>query len=373
MHRFIVVAAVLLWVAGAGADTLTVNGTISDPDQNPIEGASVTLSIAVPGAGIDSVTGTTDTAGAFELTIDNATGERFATLAASATDYNDGQANVNVRNADDGTPDTVTRDMQLQPIIYDTTTVTATVDDGAAAIADARVILSYLNEVDTVLTDASGQIAFEIIGTQPVGNVGWVVEADGYASETGNAQVAAGVADLGTISLTAFTTADTLTYTVSGSVTDAQGGGLRGETVIVTYESGTTVLAIDTVQSAGGKGNYNSQVLLPYQAGDLTVTVEVAAAGFAPFSESVTVPMSTVDIVVDAALDPEVGIAFGTAAARTQVRPDRAAVYTLGGRCVAELTGGIDANLLERFRQPLVVRWFAGQTAVGSQVFVPAR
>jgi hypothetical protein len=184
MLKVLCAAGLLVWVSAASADTLSVNGTVTDPDQNPVVGATVTLYVAVPGSGLDSVSGTTDDAGEFDLVFDNAAGQRAATLRASATGYTAGQANVNIANPNDGTPDTVTQDMELQVIQ---------------------------------------------------------------------------------------------------------------------------------------------------------------------------------------------GVLFGSAGVRSQLRPDRAAVYTLGGRCVAEVTGGLNLGTLGRFHQPLVVRWFAGQKVVGSRVFVPAR
>jgi len=339
LHDFVLVAG-----QQPTGDSLIVNGTVTNADTDPIVGATVTVSI-ITMTGTQTATGTTGADGRYTVAMVNTNMGRNVTIAVTADGYVGEQAQAQVGNASDGTTDVITRDFQLDAIVYDTLVVTGRVIDSVAntGLVGASVVISSGGMGGTVLgtvtTGANGNFSAILQVQQVPANILWEALMDGYVTKSGQTAVANDTAAIGTVALATYATTDSVTYTVSGRISDSSTTlGIRNAEVVVLVVFGTDTVLLDTVVT-NMRGEYTAESgLVPYRAGDNTVTVSVSAAAYAPVTRTITVATSTTEIVVDFALQPPSAVV--RSAAVTRVASARAAAYySLSGRRIGAAAG----------------------------------
>jgi hypothetical protein len=297
----------------------------------------------------------------------------------SAPAYRDSREYIRIDSPSDGTTDIVEEDFILTALTYDTVTVIGTVIDaeGGEVIADATISVTaggggWGGGVETSATGTSGAdgtFSISLVTERVPDRVSWSVAADGYQAEEGRVEVSdQGVADVETIELTLFTTSDIVSYTVSGMVTDEQGDGIGGATVVVTLSRDGADFFVDTVTTVSYgfvQGRYQVSTEAPYVEGEITVTVQVSAEDFVATHESETVAASTADITIDIELsETETGVVRRPLAGRRMAVP--AKMYRLDGRFVGIIDKNMPVGARLRTGQVLIITKGASRTVRGS-------
>ncbi len=366
-------------------DSLYVSGTVTDADQDPLEGATVTVTLLTM-TGTLSAQAATGAQGTYEVAMRNESGVNTAIVEASADGYVSSQVQVHIGNPDDGEPDTVTRDFALEAIVYDTLTVVGRVLDSATqeSLEGALVVVSYWTGgfggeeiADSIQTGADGRFSLDMeVATRPA-EINWSASIAGYGTESGRRAVDNDTMDLGDIELTAFAVSDSLAYVVRGQVTDEAGNAMRNVDVAVLLVLGDTdTLIVDTVTTSN-RGRYRAvSPTVAYAAGDVTATVGVEVDGYAPVQRVVTVASSTEEILIDVQLEPSAVVAPSMVRG-LDARDGDVVVYGIDGRLLARFERGLDAagmaGLISRVgRQPLIVRTVKG-SSLQTRMLVPAR
>jgi len=276
-------------------------------------------------------------------------------------------------------------------VAFDTVTVSGVVQKASdsTALAGADVIITYsisqggfqfITMADTGVTGANGAVAFDILFSQDatIRQIRWRVEAQGYQTESGTAQLTGDAIDLDTVRLTAYAADDSVDYVVSGRISGQGALPVTNATVIVTMTQGGSVIFTDTA-TANWQG-YRVETTQPYDAADITVQVAVAADGYEPSTQSLTVASSTSTITVNVTLYTE-----GTGAAPAVQRLPAAAqavtlrIFGLDGRQIGSFTGrNADADTYvrqaaQRFAGPMVVRMISGDAVIDRKITATAR
>jgi hypothetical protein len=196
----------------------------------------------------------------------------------------------------------------------------------------------------------------------------WSVTADGYQADEGRAEVSdQGVADVEMVELALFTSSDNVSYTVSGTVTDEQGDGIGGATVVVTLSRDGADFFVDTVTTVSYgfvRGRYQARTESPYVEGEITVTVQVSAEDFVATQESETVAASTADIIIDVQLsETETGVVRRPLAGRRMAVPTK--IYRLDGRLVGIIDKNTPGGARSGTGQVLIITKGASRTVRG--------
>lgn len=371
-------------------DSLYVSGSVTDGSDNPIQNATVTVTLGFTGS---QVSETTDDNGDYMIATVNSSGIRDIVITATAEGYDQSFVNARVTNPSDGTPDVITEDFTLAGILYDTVNVTGVVLDDAddTPISGALVIVTYGGSgfggntlSDTGVTDESGEVDLEMLVTADLGRINWTVEAAGYQSKTGTVSVLTqNSASLDTVRLTAYTSEDSVTYTISGIITDESGNGISGAEVTVTMEYDGEIVFEDVVTSSGSgigfmRGLYSTETRQPYLDGEITVTASVSAADYETSTGSVTVSTSTSQIVIDitlmaegTAILPEISVNNGT----TEIM-GKVSIYTMNGRLIRTVEGnGFNEAVLRGVSrsmsfQPMIIKWSEEGRTVCKKILV---
>lgn len=373
-----------------GGDSLYVNGTVTDhSDGSPLQGVAISVTLGIGGA---QVTAVTDENGDYSIATLNEEEATNLFITASLDGYAERTRSAQVNNPSDGTPDEITRDFTLSEIVYDTVTITATVKniDDSTAISGASVLVSYsvwlggrgglVSRSDTGYADDQGIVDFDLIvsaGNHTVQSVNWEIAKEAYQTESGLQGVVQDSVNLGTVYLTKLNEGDSLTYTISGSVVDENGEGVRGQEVIVEISQDGTTLFVDTVTTTRILGLYTATTTLPYTSNDLTVTVTVEREGYNTATESANVTPNTQSIGLDIALvlvgtrvsQPTQGLFLGNDEIRVEM-------YTLNGRLMGVVSpreiGAIAAEKLGMAKGPIVLRYvrhgISGQSILQTKV-----
>jgi hypothetical protein len=369
--------AALLLVVTAAADTLNVDGEVEDSGQNPIEGATVTVTVLSLGESITSQT-TTDAQGGYSVAIDNPDGFRVVAVAVSAPGYGDEQAQRIIANPADGTPDALTVNFALDLIVYDTLVVTGLVVDESSgdSLSGARLIISYRRGfsgptfTDTAQSGADGRVALSSLTEAMPTQINWTVGLAGYQAEGRFQSVRNDTVNIGTVRLVAYAPGDSVTYTVSGRVTDEIGGSVADADVIVTIVQGADTLVFDTVGTMGFGANYTAtSEQVPYSTTDVTVTVAVEGIqGYDRYEHQLTVASSTTDVGMDVQLIPASSVR-PSPYARTVRQAETVTLYGLNGRVLARTDGSRLKAVLRGGigNQPLILRHSSGD-AVWSEL-----
>ncbi|MDF9745116.1 carboxypeptidase regulatory-like domain-containing protein [Natrinema salsiterrestre] len=233
----------------------SVEGTVTDADDEPIAGASVTVG--------DQET-TTDENGTYSLELEP--GEY--TLAVSAEGYVDASETVTVEAGA-----TATADVTLEPVPTDGTLEGTVTDTDGEPIAGATVTVGD----QQTTTDDNGTYSLEL----EAGEYTLAVSAEGYedASEDVTVEVES--------TTTADVTLEERTGSVEGTVTDADDEPIADATVTAGDETVTT--------------DENGTYTLELEPGEYTL--DVSADGYETVSEDVTVDAdatTTADVTLEA-------------------------------------------------------------------------
>lgn len=365
-------------------DSLYVSGLVEDDASDPVEGATVTVTI-LSMSGTQTAEAATASDGTYEIAMVNESGSRDILVEADADGYMSDQSNATIADPADGTPDEITRNFVLNPIVLDTTYVVGEIldYDGDAQLEGAQVVVSYIaggvdgeTVSDTATTLVDGSFSLEVVSEFALQSIAFSVELAGYASESGNQGVVNDTADIGTIRLVAYTTSDTVDYQVTGVVSDENGDEMQGVELVVTISAGSELIAEDTVMT-NRWGRYTVNGRAEYQDGDITVTVTGTVDNYEAIDENVTVASSTSDIVVDITLVPETSV-IGIAARRVATgAAGRVSVYSISGRLLDVIENGrLDEATLSSVSktfgvQPLIMRLQDG-SSMRTGMVVPA-
>jgi hypothetical protein len=366
------------------ADSLYVTGVVTRTGGAAVAGAVVTINLISATVTV-SAADTTNDSGRYSIAMVNTGASRNAAIIVAAAGYDTANANVVINNPADGTADRITRNFTLTAIVWDTLTVTGTVRDSANnnALQGALGVVSFVTGGgiggttvrDTGVTLANGTFTLDIVvrqGQVPA-NVNWTAEKTGYASKSGRATVTNGAANIGTVLLVAYAATDSLTYAITGRVTNELGFGQTGVQLFVVMTNNGVVVFRDTV-TTNAQGRYTSTTRQPYRTADNVVALAGQVTGYAPVSEQSTTPSSTNAITIDAQLVALTAVAPSAApAARATVKYVMA--YSLSGRLLGTWSAS-RFNLTElrglQGAQAFVVRYLSDR-AVVNEVTIPAR
>jgi hypothetical protein len=138
---------------------------------------------------------------------------------------------------------------------------------------------------------------------------------------------------LDTVFIFRYTTLDSVTYTVTGSVTDTNNEGVRGAVISITLsqDAATLFSAVDSASQWGGY--YGVTKKEPYRLSPVTVHIQVQKPGFSPAEMSQTLASSSTDFVLNMVLKKSIASVLPAArrpAAKAIVPGAR--VYSLDGR-----------------------------------------
>ncbi|MBD3243552.1 MAG: hypothetical protein GF331_23385 [Chitinivibrionales bacterium] len=300
--------AVLVFSGIATADSLNVNGTISDDQDSPVEGAVVTVTFGMGGGGTQ-VVDTTGADGVYDINTvfgGGGGGMGMVQISAAADGYITGTDFAVVQDANDGVADTVTQDFSLvsgQQPAGDSLYVSGTVRDvDQNALEGATVTVTILTMTGTLsaqaTTDAQG--AYEVAVLNEAASRNAIVEAsaDGFLSQ--QVQVQIGNPDDGNPDMITRDFAleaivyDTL-IVVGRALDSATLDPLEGALAVVSYWSGGFggEEIADSVLS-GADGRFSLQMVVATVPAELNWSVELA--GYATESGRSPLEGDTVDL-----------------------------------------------------------------------------
>lgn len=254
---------------GGGTDTGTVYGTVTDNNNQPVQGATCTLNTLVTGAKATSAT--TDVNGDFTI-VDVPVGTY--TMTVSMTGY--GSVTTNSFTLSSGTQVIVpSNETQITPTTA-TGTVTGTVTNatGGAAISGATVALQGTSY--TATTDANGLYTISSVTPASYTVTGALT---GYNSYTSASQVTVTGGATTTHSFTMSVQYETGKGHITGTVTDDASAAVSGATVQIVEKGKATIS--DTTDANG------SYMLANVNAGSQTMTT--SKTGYGTQNTSVTV------------------------------------------------------------------------------------
>ena len=321
------------------ADTLSVSGVVTwEGSFVVIRNALVVVTMG-SAAGIDKIDSVrTDALGGYSIVTTSVS--PTVQISVTAAGFQPAENSIAVAEPDNGVTDRVTENFALRPASAgDTARITGVVADagtrlplsGASIIARGYAGVGGAAVNDTVQSGATG----EFFMLQPDKNRYYpslLVEKDGYRSLLWPLPTGYTTIRLDTLFLVKLTASDSITYSVSGSVVDTLGTGIRGATVIVRVSNGQNLLFTvrDTTTQWGGY--YSVQSRQPYTPGTITVELLVDKPGYFSKDTTQTLPSSTPDALINVTLWPTAASVLPQA---RMVRRETAlppACYTVDGR-----------------------------------------
>ena len=409
VSKLLSVSIVCLYAIGVWAQPNIIQGKVSDAQQKAIKGAVVTVTQG-SGDNLQSRQNTTDENGIYEIDMSREYRTDFETIeefeeyvnsvdggragnlviTVSADGYYDSRSTIRSGTEPSGT---ITRNITLRAITFDTITVTGTIKNqkDSSAINGASVTISYTTgnsgwsilgnqNIDKAISSTDGSINHMIIVEGSVNRmtISWNIESVGFSSKSGRIQVRQNKADIGTIALNAISTEDTLFYRFTGSVTTLRGSRIRNAKVIIQVTSDGTILHNDTT-TASNRGGYSSQLTRVYKAGILNVSVLVQADGYNDFTQTLEIPSSTTNITTNVKMTP-FGIGIKFRQNLSKLSPDQVRVinvFDLRGKLIkqysAENISISDFSRLLRSQtlQPLMIRWTTKSGNVQFEKVIP--
>jgi hypothetical protein len=149
-----------------------------------------------------------------------------------------------------------------------------------------------------------------------------------------------------TIFIVPYTNLDSVTYTVSGAVTDTDGEGVRGAIVsIMLTKNAATIFSIkDTASQLGGYFNVTTRQ--QYQSSPVTVHLHVEKNGFLFADTSQTLASSTQDFVIDLVLKKNPASVLPAARPLTKAIIPSTRTYTVNGRLVESSAHGTAGGMV---------------------------
>ncbi len=271
-------------VRAACGDTLVIAGVVTSAgDASVIRSALVTVALAGTAGPATVDSARTDALGRYAIVA--VTAASMAAITASAQGFQAAQNTVEISYPSNRVPDTVRADFALHPLgsaPSDTTTISGTVADsithhplaGAAVIAQGYAGIGGAAVSDTVWTDSSGRFFMRLFTANRYYPL-LAIEKDGYRTLDRLLPSGSQNIELDTLLLEKFEAGDSVTYVVSGTVSDSTGAGIRGAIVLVRISNGTLLLfsGKDTTSQLGGY--YSVTARRPYYAGAVSLEVHV--------------------------------------------------------------------------------------------------
>jgi hypothetical protein len=190
---------------------------------------------------------------------------------------------------------------------------------------------------DSAFSDSLGDFQVGILDSNQFAPT-LVVEKNGYKTQTVRVPAIdspSGIL-LDTIFLVSYTQLDSVTYVISGAVTDTGEEGVRGAIVSIMLSRGAAMIFSREDTASQWGGYYNVSTRLPYQPSPLTVRLQVQMPGFFPADVSQTLPASTEDFVINLVLrrNPS-SVMVPVARQLTKAIAPASRTYTVDGRLVS--------------------------------------
>jgi len=272
---------------GGGTDTGTVYGTVTDNNNNPVQGATCTLNAVTTGA--KATSGTTDVNGDFEIT---AVPVGTYTLTVSMTGYT--SVTTSSFSVTSGSSVSVPTNETVITPTTTTGTVTGTVTDATSGSAISGVTVTLSGTSFTGTTDANG--LYTISSVTPAS---YTVTASktGYNSYTSSSQITVTGGATTTHNFTMTVAYETGKGHVTGTVTDDNGSAVSGATVQIVEKGKATIS--DTTDSNGNymlaNVNAGSQTLTTSMTGYTTQNVSVTVVEGSTITQNVTLSQEIVE------------------------------------------------------------------------------
>lgn len=186
---------------------------------------------------------------------------------------------------------------------------------------------------DSAFSDSLGNFQVGILDSNRLAPA-LAIEKNGYKSQTLRLPPvdSPGAILLDTIFMIPYTLHDSVTYVISGAVTDTSEEGVRGAIVDITLSRGTaTLFSLKDTASQWG-GYYNVSTRQPYQPSPVTARVRVQVPGFLAADISQTLAASTQDFVINLELRKNPASVLPVARSLTKGNVPATRSYTVDGR-----------------------------------------
>lgn len=333
----------------AWSDTLVVSGVItSEGNAAVIRNALVTVALAGSGGPATVDSARTDALGRYAI-FAVSTAARV-TITANAQGFQAAQNTVEISDPSNGVPDTVRADFALHPLVSgpnDTTKISGIVADsithrplaGAAIIAQGYAGIGGGAVSDTVWTDSSGRFFMRLLTANRYYPL-LAIEKDAYRTLDRLLPSGSRTIELDTLLIAKLEAGDSVTYVVSGTVSDSTGAGIRGAIVLVRISNGTLLLfsGKDTTSQLGGY--YSVTARRPYYAGTVALEVHVDKDRYFSKDTVQVLPSSSGGAVINVVLFSTPSSVLRLVGPPVQAAALRPACFSVDGRLVGRNSQG---------------------------------
>jgi hypothetical protein len=351
MKQFFFCAATFVIALTTRADTLVVLGQITSVGSaTVVRNALVTVALGGTTGATVTDSARTDALGKYEIVMQSSSAK--ATITTVAQGYQTAQNVVDIVLPVSGAPDTIRANFALRPsttLSGDTTRVTGIVADAAShvPIFGAMVVVFGIAGVggaavsDTARTDSAGAFALYLLSENRY-YPSVAVTKDGYRSHEFSLPSDSRNIQLDTMLIEKFRAGDSITYTVSGAITDSLGAGIRSAFIQVRISNGAVLLFSGKDTSTQLGGYYSLSTKQPYYPGNVDVEVHVDKSKYFSKDTLEVLTSSTQNVVINISLfSAPAGVLVPVAIRRSSFRPSAgAAMFTADGRFVHAGVGG---------------------------------
>jgi hypothetical protein len=350
---FVLSACIVRAVFG---DTLVITGVVtSEGNASVIRNALVTAALAGAAGPAAMDSARTDALGRYSIVAVSLASR--VTITASAQGFQAAQNTVTISNPSNGIPDTVRANFILRPLVSgadDTTKISGVVADsithrplaGAAIIAQGYAGIGGGTISDTVWTDSLGRFFMQLLTANRY-YPSLAIEKNGYRTMDRLLPSGSRNIQLDTLFIAKLEAGDSVTYIVSGAVTDSTGAGIRSAIVQVKISNGSLLLysGKDTTSQLGGY--YSVTARRPYYPGVVAIEVHVDKDKYFSKDTAQTLPSSSEGAVINIVLFPtplSVLHLIVPAVQRLALRP---VCFSVNGRLVGgELRSGFASGVV---------------------------
>jgi|GEM_PF-6332237 hypothetical protein len=341
---------IVAWCASsAPADTLVVAGFVTT------EGSAVVVRNALVVVTLGGTTGIaetdstrTDALGRYSIVA--ATVADKANISVSAQGFQGAENTVEISQPAGGAPDTIRADFALRPSVAgpnDTITISGVVADAAthqplvkaAIIAQGFAGVGGATVSDTIWSDSTGRFR-ALLSAENYYYASLTVEKDGYRSLDRELPTGSRNIQLDTLLLVELQAGDTVTYVVSGTVSDSLGAGIGGAIVQVRISNGATLLyeGNDTTSHLGGY--YSISTKQHYSPGMLAIEVHVEKQKYFSKDTVQMLPSSTESAVINAVLFTTTLTVLNQPRMTAARSVSPAKIYSVDGRLIGPASAG---------------------------------